>query len=112
MTPISEQFRDFAREWRTSPMRDDVIYKFTNRASTFVISATKLDEAADIIDVLLEALEAVAPYLNTMLVDDDPDDETIGWEADGDGGHTKPIDFTMGQIRKVNAAIARVRGAV
>lgn len=60
-------------------------------------------------DALVEALEAVAPYLNTMLVEDDPDEETIGWEADGAGGHTKPIDFTMGQIRKVNAALANLK---
>lgn len=57
-------------------------------------------------EALAEALRAVAPYLNTMLVEDDPDDESVGWEADGEGGHTKPIDFTMGQIRKVNAALA------
>jgi hypothetical protein len=75
----------------------------------------RLAAQADALAVMREAegaLEAVAPYLNTMLIEDDPDDESIGWEDDGDGGHTKPIDFTMGQIRKVNTTLANLRAAI
>jgi hypothetical protein len=60
----------------------------------------KLDEAVG-------ALESVQPYLNTMLVEDDPDEECVGWEGDG-----TPIAFTMGQIRQVNRAVACIKGRI
>jgi hypothetical protein len=53
------------------------------------------------------ALTDVLPYLEEGYLEDEPDDEPVGWTADPDGTNQRPMLLTFGMVRRARALAER-----
>lgn len=59
---------------------------------------------------LVAVMTEVLPYLEEGYMEDEDDDEPIGWQSDADGANQRPVLLTFGMIRRFRAALAKARG--
>jgi hypothetical protein len=56
---------------------------------------------------LYTVMSEVLPYLEEGYMEDEDDEEPIGWCSDADGSNQRPVALTFGMIRRFRAALSR-----